>query len=314
MADRPQVALNDGSVTLGYNDAPWTFSYRAEDVYTVDALPIRRPLMSLREELTLAAKQVAHKAQGRPIYVMFSGGADSEVILEAFRLADIAVTAVINEWEDGLNEHDTRAAKRYLDRVKLHQAKCFPINIRNWLASNEAREYAKAAQTIELGYTHLFKTMHENLRDGICITGFEEPLVWRVDHDDGSSTWEYHSHERHYSMYKFFYAFGQDAVPSFYQWSTELLNAYIYNDHWLGLFNNQYNRSVWHAEMLKPGYMYKELGIIPRKKLTGYENVIAEIIEENDEWTSSLPLKWARSRNEEIFSWFKRMGVCQLPR
>jgi len=302
--------LNDGTIHLGYSEHPWAFSESNDDVYSFRADPVRRKLKTFRNEAIDAAIQIGQAFDGLPIYVLYSGGIDSEVVVEAFRLAKVPCVPVCIKFDDGRNMHELQYAFDYLSKHGMMNAKIIDFNIKEWLKSAECLELAGNVQSIELGYTHLFKVALDHLGDGVTITGHEEPLVWAIDNPATSErSWVFHCHERHYSIHKFFLKYGRQGVPSFFQWSTELLNSFMHNDHWLGLFNNQYARTIWTTEQLKYGFFGKEFGLSPRRKYTSFERLVSEILDADKAWNDSLPVKWNRTTNIEIHDWYNRCGV-----
>lgn len=303
--------LNNGSVRLGYNNSPWTFSHSNDDKYLFEADPIKRKLMPFRDECFTAAKEIYEAYDKKPVYVMFSGGIDSEAVLNSFVKTETPVIAVCIKFKDGHNDHELAYAQEYFDKVNFDKSriKVIDFDIKDWLRSNECKYLAEEAQTVELGYTHLFKVALDHLGDGVTITGHEEPYCHRVDNEDGTSKWVFHNHERHYSIHKFFLKFGRAGVPSFFQWSSELLNSFMFNDHWTMLFNNMYSPTIWGTEQLKYGFLGKAMQLKPRIKYTSFEKVIPEILAADQAWKSSLPVTWSRSRDYEIYDWFERCGV-----
>ena len=304
--------LNDGTIHLGYNDQPWTFTNSNSDVYTFKADPIRRKLGSFKDECIRAAKEIGEAYKDKPIYVLYSGGIDSEVVFHSFRLAGVPAIAVCIQFEDNLNIHELKYAFQYFERHKVppSQIKIIPFNERDWLQSAACKEIANNVQTVELGYTHLFQIALDHLSDGVVITGHEEPLVWAEDDPEtGKRKWSFYCHERHYSIHKFFMKYERPGVPSFFQWSTELLNSFMHNDYWIALFNNQYAPGIWITEQLKYGFFGNQFNLAHRKKYTSFERLVAEILDADNAWGESLPIKWTRSQSVEIFEWFDRCNV-----
>jgi len=304
--------LNNGTIHLGYNGVPWTYSNSNDDVYTFTANAVSRKLKPFAQECYQAASEINKAFDGKPIYVLYSGGIDSEAVLHSFVKAGVPVTAVLIKFENDYNGHELQYAYNYFEKMNFKNVKIIDFNIRDWLKSNECRSLAREVQTVELGYTHLFKVALDQLKDGVTITGHEEPLVWRVDEDDGTNKWMFHCHERHYSIHKFFMKFQQDGVPSFFQWSTEVLNSFMHNDHWVMLFNNMYSPLIWNTEQIKYGFLGKTMGLAARRKYTSFEKLVTEILEADQAWQETLPVKWSRTVNTEIFEWYRRHDVRTL--
>lgn len=306
------IQVNDGSIRLGYNGVAWAFSHSNSDVYTFEADKIKRKLMPFKGECIQAAKEISLAFPGKPIYVLYSGGIDSEAVLHSFVEAGLPVTAVCIKFENGYNEHELKYAHQYLQNLPAENqvtVKIIDFKIKEWLTSRECLDLAGTAQTVELGYTHLFKVALEHLQDGVTITGHEEPLVHRHDAGELGRRWMFHCHERHYSIHKFFIANGQDSVPSFFQWSSELLNSFMHNQHWLALFNNLYPPNIWNTEQLKYGFLGSSMGLKPRKKYTSFERIVTEILDADDSWGAGLPVVWGRSVDVEIHKWYKDHDV-----
>ncbi len=304
--------INDGTVLVGYNDVPSVKSFDSRDVFTYTAKPIRRPLMTLAEEYLRAATQIASVArqERKNVAVLYSGGIDSEAVLEAFnRIPDVpGLTAVMIRFEDDLNLHELKAAEDYLFRRPRIARKYIDIKIRDWLRSFECRDYAAQAQTPELGYTHLFKVIKEDLKKSLVVLGFDEPMVW-ADDSQGKRRWIFHRHERHYSMRKFMVAEKIIGVPHFTHWSTELMNAYLVNDFFAALYANVYNPAIWQSELLKYGLWWSQFGLAERVKFHSFEKLANEILDADEKWKAEQPVQWTRSCNTEIFEWLRSCKV-----
>jgi len=299
------LIFNNGSVKIGYNGVPWTFSSDPDDVFMHTCDPTTRPVESFRIEAIRAAQEIRKTFPGKPLYAMYSGGVDSEAMMEAFRLARIPVTAVLLEFTDGSNQHDLVWARRYLNKVSFTgDVKVIPFNIKDWLHSKECLDMARDIQTLELILTHLFKVAQDHLRDGIVMTAHEEPSLW-IEPDIG---WVWNKHEVHYGLHKYFMKEKLSGIPSFFQWSTELLAAFIFNKNYTPAYYGLMNKKIWSAEQLKYGFYNSQFGLAPRTKYTGFENVLSDIIRANDAWAASSPLKWNREINSEIQAWGKEVN------
>jgi hypothetical protein len=270
--------------------------------------PTSRPVQSFRLEAIQAAKEIRAAFPGKTLYAMYSGGVDSEAMLEAFRLADIRVTVVLLEFTDGSNQHDLVWARRYLNRVKFSgDVKVIPFDIRSWIRSKECLDMARDMQTLELILTHLFKVAYDHLRDGIVMTGHEEPSLW-IEPGIG---WVWNKHEVHYGMHKYFIKEGLSGIPSFFQWSTELLAAFIFNKNYTPAYYGLLNKKIWSAEQLKYGFYGSQFKLEARTKYTGFENMLSDIIRANDAWAASAPAKWDREINSEVHAWGREVNYVK---
>lgn len=301
------LIFNNGSVRIGYNGVPWSFSDDPNDVFMHICEPTTREVGSFRQEAVIAAREISWTFPDTPLYAMFSGGVDSEAMMEAFRLAKVPVTAVLIEFTDGSNAHDLEYAYHYLKRELFSdRVMVLPFDIQEWLKSDACLEMGRATQTTELIYTPLFEVSQRYLRDGIMMTAHEEPSLWRQD--EGGTRWVFNRHERHYSLHKYFIQAGLSGIPSFFQWSTELMASFMFNKHYVAAYNGLYNSAIWYAEQIKYGFYFDEFGLRQRPKYTGFEKLTSEIVRANERWLASLPFLWNRELETEVWEWARAVN------
>lgn len=299
--------LSDGSVHLGYNGVDGSHQSSPDDRFFFRFDPIRRPLMSLTGEGEAAARQIREAHPGLPIYVFYSGGIDSEAVLLSFVRAGIPVTAVVIEYENDLNRYDIEFAHafvaRYPDLLTLRRV---GLNLKNWIRSREARDLAVTGQTLELAQTPIFKVASDHCRDGLVITGYQEPQVARRD---GPTRWVYYHEEIHYSIAKFCRVACIEAVPSFFQWNTELISAWLTTSHHLALYAGFYNRTVNDTRNIKSAMLCAELQLSPRRKVTGFEGALGELVTWTKRYQEGLPHRWNQVVELEVYSALLANGV-----
>lgn len=301
----------DGTMHMGYNDIDWTSSYNPDDKYFVRADNIGRPLEGLSKEFLRAATEIRAAFPQMPVYVLNSGGIDSEAIIDAFVRARIPVTSVTLNYEDNLNEHEVKYVYEYANKRKnLVKLKIVDFKMRDWLQSNEAMDYARMGQTVQLGHTHIFKVANDMLRDGLVITGTDQPKIIRDD-TTGSPRFLIDFEEKHCSALKFFKATGIRSVPVFYQWSSALMTSYMLASGHVGFYNDLYNPNYWLNEQFKYHFLQKELKLMPRRKYTSYEKLSNLLLSANRKYRETLPYPWERHCEIEIYDWFKMVGVMQ---
>lgn len=312
MASNGLTEFYDGTMHMGYNNQDWTLSYDPNDTYFVRPDPIGRKLGTLTEECVLAATQIRQAYPGMPIYVFNSGGIDSEAILESFVRAKVPVTSVTLRYEDNLNEHEVKYVYEYVKkRERFVSLKVIDFKMTDWLQSNEAMNYARMGQTIQLGHTHIFKVANDMLHDGLVITGTDQPKIIRDDSNGGAPRFLIDFEEKHCSALKFFKATGIRSVPVFYQWSSALMTSYMLASGHTGFYNNLYNPNYWLNEFFKYHFLYKAFKLQPRKKYTSYERLSGVLMNANRRYRETLPLTWERHCEIDVFDWFKTVGVMQ---
>ena len=75
-------------------------------------------IKTLKEECIRAAKLIRDRTD-LPIHILMSGGCDSTIIAESFRLAKIPFTGVICRLTDGINEYDICKAINYCEQYSI---------------------------------------------------------------------------------------------------------------------------------------------------------------------------------------------------
>jgi hypothetical protein len=299
-------------VYVGYDGEPCAFRTKRSQVFENWFDPPSRRPGSLRQESITAAKEV-RESTDKELVVLYSGGMDSEWILESFACAGIPVTPLIVRY-GGLNDNDLYWANRYCERRALIPL-YYDIDLRAWYGSEEQRELAWNAQTIELAYTTQFKAMLE-LDNGqrAYITGYDEPGMLAEDNHPGGRRWCLMYHERHYSVPKLFQYYGLSGVPNWGRYSPELFGAYVMTPTWQMLAANLYNPLIWVAELIKVPLFRSAFPFMEaRPKQTGFEASLDFIITGAKDWQDSvvakLGYKWNQEWRRDILDVWRDLGM-----
>lgn len=80
---------------------------------------VTREVADLKTECINTAKYIQEQANGKPIYIAFSGGLDSEIVCRSFIEAGVPFTAFTLKYAKGLNVHDTWYAEKFCDAFKI---------------------------------------------------------------------------------------------------------------------------------------------------------------------------------------------------
>jgi hypothetical protein len=299
-----QTALNngftDGSFELGYDGVPWAFRKSVDEKFYHLAKPIRRPVDPFGIEAVRAAIEIRQSREGR-VFIPYSGGSDSEGICEAFRRAKIEFTPLIVSYENDLNKHDLDYAFAYCKRFDLDPI-VEHVNLNNFYESGEAVELAKLCQAWELAYMPVLSVTLKYKARGFFL-GPGEPSTSRILQNDGSSQWYYSESERHYCYNKFMAATGINGIPSFYQWSTELVHSILADPFMESLASGLYADRIWGSSILKHQVYNKHLGLLPRIKYTGFEAVGGFLSLHNHRWRLSDESLLSQNQSSDIEYW-----------
>lgn len=268
---------------------------------------------SLREASINTARK-CRESTDKEIVVLYSGGLDSEWVLESFRLANVDVTALVVVYDEGLNQHDVLWANAYLKRHPRVKVLYENLDLRGWYKDPHQKQIADWAQTPELAYTAQFQTLEKfNRPDRFFITSYDEPYLVANDADPVRE-WNLCYSERHYSVIKVFDALGLDGMPNWSKSTLELFGSYVYQPQWQAIAANLYQPQIWNSELAKI-QMFKSHfpAMAARTKYTGFEFANEFIVDASRVWKQEVLEKygvsWATEWNMPIKDVWKNLGL-----
>lgn len=237
---------------------------------------------SLRAESIQACKDF-RAATDKEIVVLYSGGLDSEWLLEAFFLARIPVTPLVIRY-NGANDHDLYWAKRYLERRGYKNTMWYDLDLVNWYGSAEQKEIAWNAQTPELAYAGQFKSILElNNGSRVFLNGYDEPVI-TGDDSTGTREWFLGYNERHYAIHKLFNHYNVPH-PAGGWLNSNVFAAYTTCPTWQLLVSNLASRSLWNSELCKINIYRDAFPFLEeRPKYTGFETILDVVVKHQKAW------------------------------
>ena len=203
---------------FGYDGIPFRFRQNKDQQWFARYGVCERAPYSFDVECFETAKLI-RRLQPDPIWILFSGGADSEVVLRSFLQQNITVKVAILRFKNDLNIHDIAYA--VIACEKLHVSyQFFDLDLLKFW-ENEALDLAKSAQCIT---PLLLPTMWlVDQLDGYSVLGSGECLlVKRVpsDYVPGvsvypNSKWDLYEKEKIAAWYRHFMVIGRSGCPGF---------------------------------------------------------------------------------------------------
>lgn len=278
---------------FGYNNEWFRFRETPEDRWTISYGACERSVAPFKEECYATARLIRDTVN-EPITVLFSGGADSEIVVRAFHDQHIPIKVAICQFSDNLNIHDVSFAVVCCEQLGIRY-NLVPLDIRKFWSS-EVMDYAERTKCRS---PELCSTMWlADQVDGVPVLGSGEPyIVKRVPllYIDGESPydrtpWDLYEKELIAAWYRHFMVPGQErqAVPGFFQYTPEIMLSFMQDSIVLDLVNDRIKgkRSTTTSKLQ---IYQKYFPLADREKYTGFEKLVAENISLRAELQAKYP-------------------------
>jgi hypothetical protein len=262
---------------FGYDGRWFEERQSPQDTWCVDYGRSSRPARDWRSECIETARLIRDDTS-LDLWVLFSGGIDSEVVLQSFIFAGIPVRAAITRFRNDLNRQDTRFAVKFCETHRIPY-KLLDIDIVEFFESGDAFAYAERTRCVQPQLLHTMWAMDKV--DGYPILGSAECyLVKRsaqpdflLGADEDPNVWEMFEKERIASWYRHLMVRNRDGCAGFFQYNPENMLSFltdcIMEDLCLNRIPNETD-----TMSLKGAIYRKHFLLEPRPKYHGFENVL----------------------------------------
>ncbi|PCI28447.1 hypothetical protein COB52_03680 [Candidatus Kaiserbacteria bacterium] len=285
------TSLDSQSFKFGYNGKWFNKRKSVYDAFEVHYEKCLRQPFDFRTECIENAKAIA-RSTDLPIWVLYSGGADSEVVVRSFMAANIKFNVAIVRFAGGLNEHDTHYATELCDREKLCY-QFFDIDIEEFFSSKQAFSYAEMAVCASPIMLYHFWAIDQI--DGYPILGYGEPRFLKRDKADPSSIWDSVDEEVDSAAIRFLLARERAGCGSYFQYSSELMLSYLQDDLVIKMIDNKLD-GVSNSDDIKLDFYKQHFDMqdTPQHGFHGFEAV-------EDLIYDFYPILYQRYRNSSYF-------------
>ena len=172
------------------------------------------------EESLLAAEELASKKNG-PLYLMYSGGVDSEYALSCFLHLGIDITPVIVQLNPNYNKHDTDYAFKFCEQKNLNPL-IIDIDYDHFIKSGKMLEISlKTKSSIPHYSTTAFAV---GKLDGTVICGDGEPYIKL---DTKTNTWDIVIYEYDFALPNFYKQNNIPGTPRFNNYTCFMERAFL---------------------------------------------------------------------------------------
>lgn len=231
---------------FGYNYKDWYCNRTSEDQKFVTSYGrASQDFTSWRQANIYAAKEIHRAVQGKKIWVLLSGGIDSEICLKSFLEAQIPVEIAILKYESDSNIHDIDYALRFCKARNLSY-KIFDLNVSKFWGSKEMYEIVDLCHCVSPQLAACLWLGDQV--DGVPVIAQGDPYLKKeisMDYVPGESPylpspWSYVESDRLCSLFRYFMYKQKPAVPAFFQYVPEQILTFLKHNRYLQeLINNR---------------------------------------------------------------------------
>lgn len=218
-------------------------------------------------EAQKAAEEIYSLRQGK-VYMMYSGGVDSEFALSIFLSLGMDITPVIIKLNPNYNDHDITYAYEFCKSKNITPI-TIDIDFDNFVKSGLMLDYAKKYKSKKY---HVGSTMHGISKlDGTILGGNCEPYI---NHNMETDTWNYQWCEYEFSIANYYIENNVYGTPNFNCWSSGMMLSYLNDQRIVELANNKLPLKMGsHSSKHMVYNRHGNLNLTVRPKLHGYEIV-----------------------------------------
>jgi hypothetical protein len=247
-------------IPLRFND--YFVGQGTGESWSVDLKGCQRTPKTFHEELVTNA-EIIHSLSNRPIYLMYSGGMDSEYILDIFLSLKIPITPVIIKLSN-YNTYDVDFAIAYCEGKSITPL-IIDIDFDHFVTSGKFLEIANDINCPVYQYPSIFYAAGK--LDGIILKGSDEPHFAKID-----GNWMFDEMERIYTVARWYEKYNIEGTPAFINWSAETLLAFMNDPAITALFNGRWPGRMG-TNFLKPTIWSRVNQLTHRDKKDGFESI-----------------------------------------
>lgn len=236
--------------------------------WRVEIDPPSRPVNSYYEEIVLAAELIWSQRQG-PLYIMYSGGLDSEFVVSVFLKLGMPITPVILRLNNNYNAHEIDYAFWFCEERGL-TPKVVDLNFDKFV---ESGELIRIAESVQCAVYQLPASMWlASQLDGTVITGDGNP---HLALNKASNLWYIDEQEYHYSLGTYWKNNGIHGTPFFTGYTAETWLSFLIDPTIQSLANNQLiGKQGSHSVKIDVYNRGTGFNLVQREKQTGYEQIM----------------------------------------
>ena len=235
--------------------------------FTVNVSPLPRVFDNFFKESILAAEEIQSQRVGK-LHLMYSGGVDSENVLNVFLHLGIPIVPVIIKMTQGYNDYDIQYA---FDFCQKHQLLPLVVDVDfdHFVQSGKMLEVAKICKTSI--YHRALTAYVAGQLDGTVICGDGEPYIKLIKE---TKTWNVHMDEHEFAVYNYFVNKGIHGTTHFNSYRPEMMSAMFTDPLMQDLANNRCpGKEGSNSSKCIMYNRHSGFNMTIRPKYTGYEKI-----------------------------------------
>lgn len=256
------------NIWWAYDNKEFSIRENPNQLYIERSNVISRPIGTLYDECLKNALAIRRSVEGK-IAVLYSGGVDSEIVVQSFFEANIPIDIYIIRFQsriqlDSYNLHDIAWATKFCDNRSLSYT-FLDLDIDKWLAS-EVEKYALpvVCQSPQIPISYWAVDQIDDYvvtGDGdICLTRHGDEYLESYGEKWGLTRWMLYS--------------NHPGCPKFYRYTSECEAAYFLDPVVEDFVDYSSKLMMRYVRYFKPFIFGQYFGTRYREKFTGFEFLV----------------------------------------
>ncbi len=237
------------------------------DSFRVDIGPATRPIKSYYEETLLTVENIYNSCNEK-LYLLYSGGMDSEYVFSILLQLGIKFTPVIIKLNPNYNNHDLKYAFEFCESKGI-TPQIIDIDFDKFVKSGLIVDIARSIKSS--GY-QIPATMYAASKlDGFILLGNDPPYMKL---NQLTNTWQLEELELIHSILNYFKQYPVKGCPFLLSYTPEMMLSFLKDPTMVNLANHRYPGKL--GTNTSKVYVYNNgsnFNLLNRPKYTGYENI-----------------------------------------
>lgn len=246
-----------------------------------------------------AAEEIYDLKQGK-LYIMYSGGVDSEYALSVFLSLGMDVTPVIVRMTPNYNAHDFKYASNF----------CYSKNLKPLIIDIDLKEFVISGKILDIATAIRSSVYHYSTTayaisklDGTIICGDGEPYINNQD-----NAWSVTVYEFDYALVNFYKDNNIHGTPHFNRYTPEMMISFLTADLMRELAENKHPGKL--GSNSSKGIIYNDVsnfGLTLRPKYHGFELIETDDIFKHEVFKEFNKLPWTGRYHEDYHTFIERL-------